>query len=107
MVSSDAGGRATRTSFTESMNVLALKHGCSAWCLGALVAFPSCHPHPRPAWARPPPRMRCRTAETNFRAVRFRRAARRSGVERRARHPRSGALPPEMGESAISTPQDG
>ena len=51
--------------------------------------------------------MRCRTAETNFRAVRFRRAARRSGVERRARHPRSGALPPEMGESAISTPQDG
>ena len=76
MVTSDAGGRATRTLFAESMNVLALKHGCSAWCLGALIAFPHVirTPHPRRARARLPPRTGCRTAETNFRAVRLRRA---------------------------------
>ena len=76
MVTSDADGRATRTSFTESMNVPALKHGCSAWCLGALIAFPHVirTPHPRRARARLLPRTGCRTAETNFRAVRLRRA---------------------------------
>ncbi len=91
MVTSDAGGRATRTSFTESMNVLALKHGCSAWCLGALSAFPHVirTPHPRRARARLPPRTRCRTAETNFRAVRSRRARGAAFWRRTARVPSS------------------
>ena len=91
MVTSNADVRATRTSFTESMNVLALKHGCSAWCLGALIAFPHVirTPHPRRAQARLPPRTRCRTAETNFRAVRFRRARGAAFWRRTARVPSS------------------
>ena len=91
MVTSDAGGRATRTLFTESMNVLALKHGCSAWCLGALIAFPHVirTPHPRRARARLPPRTGCRTAETNFRAVRLRRARGAAFWRRTARVPSS------------------
>ena len=96
MVTSDAGGRATRTLFAESMNVLALKHGCSAWCLGALIAFPHVirTPHPRRARARLPPRTGCRTAETNFRVYAYAaRAARRSDVVRRARHPRRTPYP--------------
>ena len=44
-----------------------------SWCPHGLH---SCHPHPRRARARLPPRTGCRTAETNFRAVPCARARR-------------------------------
>ena len=93
MVTSDAGGRATRTLFAESMNVLALKHGCSAWCLGALIALPSCHPHPAPASGAGATASANGVSHSGDKFPRCtltpRRRARRSGVVRRARHPRS------------------